>query len=68
MLLSVPYDDALLLCGGLRLVEGAVSYGIHMAEAENNRKSNIPWKLKGDRGFEGTETFDETHAVNGNRN
>lgn len=35
--LLVPYYDALLLRGGLRLTESSVSYGIHMAEAENNR-------------------------------
>ena len=34
--LSVPYDDALLLCGGLRLSEGSVGYGIHMSVTEDD--------------------------------
>lgn len=60
--LSIPYNDALLLCGGLRLTESGVGYGIHMAEAENNRKSNISnekqmEKCKVDRCPEGTDTF-----------
>lgn len=64
MFLSVPYNDALLLCGGLRLVEGAVGNGIHMAEADNNRKANKQSKLKRERYFEGIETFDEKDAAN----
>lgn len=38
--LLVPYDDALLLCGGLRLTESSISYGIHMAEEENNKNNH----------------------------
>lgn len=33
MLPYLPYDDALLLCGSLRLTESSISYGVHMAEA-----------------------------------
>lgn len=36
MFLSGPYDDALLLGGGLRLTKGLVSGGKHMPEAENH--------------------------------
>lgn len=50
--MSVPYDDALLLCRSLRLVEGSVSYGIHVAEAEN-RESNA----------HETDVVDETQSV-----
>lgn len=34
----VPYDDALLLCGGLRQAEGCVSDGVHMPGSENNKR------------------------------
>lgn len=37
--LSIPYHDALFLCGGLRKAEGCVSYGINMPEAEKNKTS-----------------------------
>lgn len=40
----IPYDDALLLCGGLRQAEGRVSYGINMSEGESNTTVNTSSK------------------------
>jgi len=39
-LLWIPYDDALLLCGVLRVAESGVGDGVHVAEA-GDRKSDV---------------------------